>query len=108
MILINDYDEDEDVIDYNNYDTDFNEDAGEEDEEDDEDDEEMVILEIVKVLCNNGADVNAKNDQDRSPVDIALEHGAYRLLNHLIPFKASIPIWGQNCIKINCLQVLNK
>ena len=63
------------------------------DEDENEDDEEM-ILEIVKVLCKNGANVNAKNYQDCSPVDIALQNRDYRLLDHLIPFKASIPIWG--------------
>ena len=58
------------------------------------DDDEEMVLEIVKVLCKNGANVNAKNDQDCSPVDIALQHEDYRLLDHLIPFKSSIPMWG--------------
>ena len=62
--------------------------------ENNEEDDEEIFLEIVKILCKNGADVNAKNDQDCSPVEIALQHGDYRLLHHLIPYKASIPIWG--------------
>ena len=69
-------------------------DDDEDDDKDYDDDDEEEILEIVKVLCKNGADVNAKNDQDHSPVEIALQYGDYRLLDHLIPFKASIPIWG--------------
>ena len=52
------------------------------------------FLEVVKILCKNGANVNAKNDHDCSPVDIALEHEDYKLLHLLIPFNASIPIWG--------------
>ena len=52
------------------------------------------ILEVIKILCKNGANVNAKNDLDCSPVDIALEHEDYKLLHLLIPFNASIPIWG--------------
>ena len=52
------------------------------------------ILEVIKILCKNGANVNAKNDHDCSPVDIALEHEDYKLLHLLIPFNASIPIWG--------------
>ena len=58
------------------------------------DDDEEMVLEIVKVLCKNGANVNAKNYQDCSPVDIALQNRDYRLLDHLIPFKSSIPMWG--------------
>ena len=52
------------------------------------------FLEVIKILCKNGANVNAKNDHDCSPVDIALEHEDYKLLHLLIPFNASIPIWG--------------
>ena len=56
--------------------------------------DEEAILEVIKILCKNGANVNAKNDHDCSPVDIALEHEDYKLLHLLIPFNASIPIWG--------------